>query len=69
MWIAGQRTAKHFQLDLFSPDDGHYGYSAVATSKALGIPALWHFMAGRGGHEKTLAELKQQLAFDAIPNQ
>lgn len=63
----GHRTAKNFQLDLFSPDDGHYEYSAVATTKALGIPALWHFMAGRGGHEKTLAELKQQLAFDAIP--
>jgi hypothetical protein len=25
-------------------------------------------MAGRGGHEKTLGELKQQLAFDAIPS-
>jgi hypothetical protein len=61
------RTTKNFQLDLFSPDDGHYEYSAVTTTKALGIPALWHFMAGRGGHEKTLAELKQQLAFDAIP--
>jgi len=26
-------------------------------------------MAGRGAHEKTLSELKQQLAFDAIPTQ
>jgi hypothetical protein len=61
------RTRKNFQLDLFSPDDGHYEYSAIATSKALSVRGLWHFMAGRGGHEKTLAELKQHLALDAIP--
>jgi hypothetical protein len=61
-------TQKNFQLDLFSPDDGHFEYSAVATNTALGVAALWHFMAGRGGHEKTLGELKQHLAFDAIPS-
>jgi hypothetical protein len=60
-------SRKNFQLDLFSPDDGHYEYSAVATNKPLGVRALWHFMAGRGAHEKTLAELKSQLAFEAIP--
>lgn len=60
-------SRKNFQLDLFSPDDGHYEYSAVATNKALGVSALWHFMAGRGAHEKTLAELKSQVAFAAIP--
>jgi len=60
-------SRKNFQLDLFDPDDGHYEYSAVATNKTLGIPALWHFMAGRGAHEKTLAELKSQVAFAAIP--
>jgi len=60
-------SRKNFQLDLFSPDDGHFEYSAVATNKTLGIPALWHFMAGRGAHEKTLAELKSQVAFAAIP--
>jgi hypothetical protein len=36
-------------------------------NKTLSIPALWHFMAGRGGHEKTLSELKSQLGFAAIP--
>jgi hypothetical protein len=61
------RSRKNFQLDLFSPDDGHYEYSAVATNKTLTIAALWRFMAGRGGHEKTLGELKQNFAFDAIP--
>ncbi len=28
---------------------------------------MWHFMAGRGAHEKTYAELEQHFAFDAIP--
>ncbi len=60
-------SRKNFQLDLFSPDDGHFEYSAIATNKSLSIPALWHFMAGRGAHEKTLSELKSQLAFAAIP--
>lgn len=60
-------THRNFQLDLFHPDDGHFEYSAVATNLRLGVPALWDFMAGRGGHEKTLGELKQHLAFDAIP--
>ncbi len=61
------QSRKNFQLDLFSPDDGHYEYSAVATNKTLKVAALWHFMAGRGAHEKTYAELKQHFAFDAIP--
>lgn len=61
------RTRKNFQLDLFDPADGHYEYSAVATNKRCGLRALWAFMAGRGGHEKTLGELKQHLAFDTIP--
>jgi Transposase DDE domain group 1 len=65
-WV-GHESRKNFQLDLFSPDDGHYEYSAVATNKSLGIARLWHFMAGRGGHEKTYAELKQQFGFGAIP--
>jgi len=60
-------TRKNFQLDLFHPDDGHYEYSAVATNKTVRLRHLWEFMAGRGGHEKTLGELKQHLAFDAIP--
>ena len=60
-------SRKNFQLDLYSPDDGHYEYSAVATNKSLQIAPLWHFMAGRGAHEKTLAELKQHFGFAAIP--
>jgi hypothetical protein len=64
----GHRTRKNFQLDLFSPDDGHFEYSAIATNKTLGLQALWQFAAGRGGHEKTLAELKDQLGFAVIPS-
>lgn len=63
------RSCKNFQLNLFSPDDGDYEYSMVATNKAIGVRALWAFMAGRGGHEKTLGELKQHLAFGSIPTQ
>ena len=61
------KTRKNFQLDLFSPDDGTYEYSAVASNKDLSVRALWHFMAGRAAHEKTLAELKQNYGFAAIP--
>jgi len=60
-------TAKNYQLDLFSPDDGIYEYSAVATNKAVDIVDLWHFMAGRGAQEKTIAELKSGCAFDTVP--
>lgn len=60
-------TRKNFQLDLFSPDDGHFEYSAVATNKALTPVALWAFMAGRGAQEKTLAELKGEFALDVVP--
>jgi hypothetical protein len=61
------RTRKNFQLDLFDSNGGHYEYSSVASNKRISLRALWDFMVGRGGHEKTLGELKQHLAFDAIP--
>jgi hypothetical protein len=60
-------TRKNFQLDLFSPDDGHFEYSAITTNKTLAGPALWAFMAGRGAQEKTLAELKGEFALDVVP--
>lgn len=60
-------TRKNFQLDLFSPDDGHCEYSAVTTNKALTPAALWAFMAGRGAQEKTFAELKGEFALDVVP--
>lgn len=63
----GHPTRKNFQLDLFSPDDGHFEYSAVATNLPLRPTALWHFVAGRGAQEKTVAELKGEFALDVVP--
>jgi hypothetical protein len=51
-------TRRNFQLDLFTPDDGHYEYSAIATNLPLGLSALWALACGRAEQEKTFAELK-----------
>jgi Transposase DDE domain group 1 len=61
------QTRKNFQLDLFTPDDGYYEYSAVATNLPLGLPALWAFACGRGAQEKTFAELKGEFALEVVP--
>jgi hypothetical protein len=60
-------SRKNFQLDLFTPDDGHFEYYAVATNMTLGLPALFAFVCGRGAQEKTLAELKGEFALDVVP--
>jgi hypothetical protein len=60
-------SPKNFQLDLFTPDDGHYEYAAVATNLPLDLPALYAFICGRGAQEKTLAELKGEFALDVVP--
>jgi hypothetical protein len=60
-------SPKNFQLDLFTPDDGHFEYYVVATNMTLGLPALFTFVCGRGAQEKTLAELKGEFALDAVP--
>ncbi len=60
------KPAKTFQLDLFQPDDGYYEYSMVVTNKTESEATIWHFMAGRGAHEKTLGELKQHFAFGSV---
>ena len=65
--VVHHRSARNFQLDLFDPDDGYYEYSAVATNLGLSGPKLWHFMCGRGAHEKVIGELKGGLAFGTIP--
>lgn len=61
------QTAKNFQLDLFDPDDGSYEYSAITSNLDYTLANLWHFMAGRGAHEKTIAQLKSGLAFHTVP--
>ncbi len=60
-------SPKNFQLDLFTPDDGHFEYYAVATNMPLTLPALYAFIGGRGAQEKTLAELKGEFALDVVP--
>ena len=60
-------SPKNFQLDLFTPDDGHFEYAAVATSLPLDLPALYAFICGRGAQEKTIAELKGEFALDVVP--
>ena len=60
-------SPKNFQLDLFTPDDGHFEYYAVATNLALALPALYAFICGRGAQEKTIAELKGEFALDVVP--
>jgi hypothetical protein len=73
LWVAiyrrkvMHRTAKNFQLDLFDPDDGSYEYSAITSNLEYTLTNLWHFMAGRGAHEKTIAQLKSGLAFHTVP--
>jgi hypothetical protein len=65
--VVFHRSPKNYQLDLFSPDDGTYEYSAVTTDLSLNPVDLWYFMAGHGVQEKTFAELKDGFAFDSIP--
>jgi len=60
-------SPKTFQLDLFTPDDGHFEYYAVATNMPLSLPALYAFIGGRGAQEKTIAELKGEFALDVVP--
>jgi hypothetical protein len=66
---AFHKTRKNYQLDLFDPSNGTWEYSAIVTNKKFGLKALWYFMAGRGSHEKVLAELKSGYAFDTVPTQ
>ena len=54
-------------LDLFTPDDGHFEYYAVATNMPLSLPALYAFIGGRGAQEETIAELKGEFALDVVP--
>src|SRR2546422_11730030 len=60
-------SPKNFQLDLFTPDDGHFEYYAVATNLPQSLPALYAFIGGRGAQEKTIAELKGAFALDVVP--
>ncbi len=59
---------KHFQLDLFSPNNGVYEYSAVVTdTKQWDAKELLLFVSGRSGQENSLSELKDDFAFGYVP--
>lgn len=59
---------KHFQLDLFSPNNGVYEYSAVVTdTKQWDAKELHLFVSGRSGQENSLSELKDDFAFGYVP--
>jgi len=58
----------HYQLKLFSPDNGNYEYSAVVTdNKAWKPKDLLLFVSGRSAQENSIGELKTSFAFDHIP--
>lgn len=59
---------KQFQLNLFSPNNGVYEYSAIVTDNRQWNPReLLLFVSGRSGQEKSIGELKTNFAFDSIP--
>jgi hypothetical protein len=63
-----KEPGKQFQLDLFSPNDGFYEYSAVVTdTKQWDAKELLLFVSGRSGQENSLSELKDDFAFGYVP--
>ena len=59
---------KHYQLKLFSPNNGVYEYSAVVTDNKNWDPKeLLLFVSGRSAQENSISELKTSFAFDHIP--
>jgi hypothetical protein len=59
---------KPFQLELFTPNNGVYEYSAVLThSKEWDPEDLLLFVAGRSAQENSIGDLKSGFAFDSIP--
>jgi hypothetical protein len=58
----------HYQLKLFSPDDGNYEYSAIVTDNNNWDPKeLLLFVSGRSAQENSISELKTSFAFDHMP--
>jgi len=63
-----REPAKPFQLDLFSPNNGIYEYSAIVTDTKDWDPEdLLLFVCGRSSQENSIGELKGNFAFDHIP--
>lgn len=63
-----QKPKVHYQLQLFSPDNGNYEYSAVVTDNKTWKPKdLLLFVSGHSAQENSISELKTSFAFDHIP--
>ncbi|MGA7146110.1 MAG: hypothetical protein WBY47_16540 [Desulfobacterales bacterium] len=59
---------KHYQLKLFSPNNGVYEYSAGVTDNKNWDPKeLLLFVSGRSAQENSISELKTGFAFDHNP--
>ncbi len=58
---------KNYEMHLFDPNIGTWENTAIATNLPLRLNPLWHFIAGRGVHDKAIGELKSALAFHTIP--
>jgi hypothetical protein len=62
------KAKKPYQLQLFSPNNGTYEYSAIVTGTKKWKPEhLLDFVSGRSAQEKSIGELKTHFAFDHIP--
>jgi hypothetical protein len=61
-------SPKNFQLHVFTPDDGHFEYYAVATNLPLALPCQRSTPSSAAeAQEKTIAELKGEFALDVVP--
>lgn len=67
--ISDRKKTASFQLDLFSPNDGVYDYEILWTNKTTSAKSTLDFYNGRCAMEKSISELKQEFAFDAVPTQ
>lgn len=60
-------SKKHYQLNLFSPNNGVYEYSAVVTDNKNWDPKeLLLLVSGRSAQENSISELKTSFTFDHI---
>jgi hypothetical protein len=66
--IPKSEKVKEVQLDLFSPDNTDYRYSAICTNMKLKAKNLFRFMTGRSAQENAIGELKTNFGFDSIPS-
>jgi len=63
-----KKPKAQYQLQLFSPNNGNYEYSAVVTDNKSWKPKdLLMFVSGRSAQENSISELKTSFAFDHIP--